>query len=159
MSQTTSSLQGMVRVAESVMVSRPPAEVFAVLADPAAAARWQQGVDGVRMVTGGPPGPGSRMSGTREYAGLRLGFTTEITEWDPPRRLAFRSVGAPVRVDGSQALEAVPGGTRVTATLDLRVGGLGLLRLTDRVADRVAAELRRDLAALKALLEGGAATA
>lgn len=148
----------MVRVAESVLVSRPAAEVFAVLADPGAAVRWQHGVEGVRMVTDGPPGLGSRMTGTREYAGLRLGFTSEITGWDPPRRLAFRSVGAPVQIEGAQSLDAVPDGTRVTATLELRVGRLSLLRLTDLVTERVAAELRRDLAALKALLEGTATT-
>lgn len=144
----------MVRVAESVLVARPAAEVFAVLADPGAAPRWQRGVEGVRLLTDGPPGPGSRMAGTREYAGVKLGFTSEVTGWDPPRRFAFRSVGAPVRVEGGYALEDDPGGTRVTATLDLRVGGLSLLRLTERVTERVAAELRRDLAALKALVEG-----
>lgn len=141
------------------MVSRPVAEVFALLADPSAAARWQHGVDGVRALTDGPPGLGSRLSGTRAYAGLRVAYTTEITVWDPPRRLAFRALGAPVRVSGEMALETVPDGTRVTATLDLRVGGLGLLGLTDRVGERVAAELRRDLASLKELLEGGTATA
>ncbi len=149
----------MVRVAESVVVARPAAEVFAVLADPEAAALWQHGVNGVRAVTDGPPGLGSRLSGTRAYAGLRVAYTTEITVWDPPRRLAFRAMGAPVRVSGELALEGAEGGTRVTATLDLRVGGLSLLGLTDRVADRVAAELRRGLAALKVLLEGGLATA
>lgn len=141
------------------MVSRPVAEVFALLADPAAAGRWQHGVNGVRALTDGPPGLGSRLSGTRAYAGLRVAYTTEITAWDPPRRLAFRALGAPVRVSGEMALETVPDGTRVTATLDLRVGGLGLLGLTDRVGERVAAELRRDLASLKELLEGGTATA
>lgn len=146
----------MVRVAESVLVARPAAEVFAVLADPGAAARWQHGVEGVRLLTDGPAGPGSRMAGTREYAGLRLGFTSEITGWEPPRRLAFRSVGAPVQVEGGYGLDDTEGGTRVTATLDLRVGGLSLLRLTERITDRVAAELRRDLDALKALVEGGA---
>lgn len=149
----------MVRVAESVLVRQLADEVFSVLADPAAAVRWQHGVDGVRMVTEGPPGLGSRMAGTREYAGLRLGFTTEITGWDPPRRITFRAVGAPVQVDGGYVLDEEADGTRVTATLDLQVGLLSVLRLTDRVAERVAAELRRDLAALKTLVEGEAASA
>lgn len=149
----------MVRVAESVLIRQPAAAVFAVLADPSAAARWQGGVDAVRVVGEGPPGLGSRMSGTREYAGVRLGFTTEVTGWDPPHRLAFRSVGAPVQAEGGYVLEAEAGGTRVTATLDLRVGLLSLLRLDDRVTERVAAELRRDLAALAALLDGQAVSA
>ncbi len=139
------------RVEEAVVVAREPAEVFAVLTDPGMVERWQQGVTGTRVE--GPAGVGSRMSGTREFAGMRVAWTTEVTAWDPPRRLAFRSVGTPVRLTGDQVLTAVPGGTRVTASMEFAVPAFGLLRLSDRVGERVAAELRRDLAALKALVE------
>jgi uncharacterized membrane protein len=144
----------MPRVEERIVVGRPVAAVFAVATDPAAMPRWQHGVVEARRDGDGPPGVGSRMTGSREYAGVRMGWTTEITAWDPPRRMAFRSVGGPLRAAGEQTFAPAPGGTAVTLALDLAVPRIGLLRLGDRVVERVAEELRRDLAALKQLCEG-----
>jgi uncharacterized membrane protein len=143
-----------VRVVEAVVIAGDIEEVFAITAEPGTMARWQRGVSGVRRLEGGPVGLGSRLAGVRGYAGMRVGWTSVITAWEPPWRLAFRSAGGPVRLRGEQRFAPVAGGTQVTATLEADVGVLGLLGLDDKVRERVATELRGDLAALKRLIEG-----
>jgi uncharacterized protein YndB with AHSA1/START domain len=142
------------RVCETVVIAGDPARVFAATADPATMPRWQRGVSGVRRLEDGPVGVGSRLIGIREYAGMRMRWASVLTAWDPPRLLAFRSAGGSLRVRGVQRFAPTPGGTRLEATLEVEVGMLGFLRLTDMVRERVAAELRGDLQELKRFIEG-----
>lgn len=143
----------MARVEERVVIAASPAEVFAVATDAEAMAAWQRGVGEARRVGDGATGVGSRLRGTREYAGVRIGWTSEVTAWEPPRRMAFRSVGGPLRLHGEQTFAPSPGGTLLTYAIDVAVPRIGVVRLGDRVVARIAEEVRRDLAALKALVE------
>ncbi len=142
------------RVCETVVIAGEPAKVFATTADPVTMPRWQRGVSDVRRLEAGPVGVGSRLTGVREYAGMRMRWTSVLTEWDPPRLLAFRSAGGPLRMRGVQRFEPAPGGVLLEATLEMEFGALVLLGLNDMVRTRVANELRGDLQALKRLIEG-----
>jgi hypothetical protein len=81
--------------------------------------------------------------------------TYEMTEWDPPRRAAFRVLNGPIRAVGVPTAEPL-GENRSRVTLELDFEGRGLAKLLLPLARRDAAkQVTRDQAALKARLEAG----
>ncbi len=143
-------------VEASEIVRAEAGAVFTLATDPARMAQWQAGVADVVVDDDAPQaGVGSRLSGTRAYGGLRLPFTFEVTEWQPPRRYAFTSVEGPVRMRGEQRVEPRPEGCEVTLALEVRLPGAGLLGAANPLRARVRAALSEDLAALRRLAEDG----
>ena len=136
----------------AVEIARPPAEVYAYLADPTHLPDWQEDVQEVRDAPGGPLGPGAIFTEVRSFLGKRAESTLEVTAAEPGRELSPRTAGGPVRVEIRHLLEPAGEGTliRVEAEADAgKLFGLGgpLLR---KAAERKA---RSDFARLKALLE------
>ena len=72
----------------------------------------------VHQVTEGPMAVGTRYASTYRFFGREETVTTELTELDPPRRMAWQQVGTGSLAinDGSYALEAAGDGTRFTVT-------------------------------------------
>jgi uncharacterized protein YndB with AHSA1/START domain len=141
----------------SITIRRSPEDVFAFVADGTTAAQWRPGVTDIRLTSG--TGLGARYEqGVKGPGGRRIAADYEITSWDPPRRLAFAAVAGPVRPTGSYVLEGVPEGTRLTFSLDARVGGLKGLFMGRAVQGSMDAEMAA-LDRLKAVLEATAATA
>jgi len=136
----------------AVEIARPPAEVYAYLADPTHLPDWQEDVQEVRDAPGGPLVPGAIFTEVRSFLGKRAESTLEVTAAEPGRELSLRTVAGPVRVEIRHLLEPAGEGTliRVEAEADAgKLFGLGgpLLR---KAAERKA---RSDFARLKALLE------
>ena len=136
----------------AVEIARPPAEVYAYLADPTHLPDWQEDVQDVRDAPGGPLGRGAIFTEVRSFLGKRAESTLEVTAAEPGRELSLRTVAGPVRVEIRHLLEPAGEGTliRVEAEADAgKLFGLGgpLLR---KAAERKA---RSDFARLKALLE------
>jgi len=136
----------------AVEIARPPAEVYAYLADPTHLPDWQEDVQEVRDAPGGPLGPGAIFTEVRSFLGKRAESTLEVTAAEPGRELSLRTVAGPVRVEIRHLLEPAGEGTliRVEAEADAgKLFGLGgpLLR---KAAERKA---RSDFARLKALRE------
>jgi hypothetical protein len=76
-----------------------------------------------------------------------------VTEDEPNRRQAVKTISGSLRWGGGRTFEAIPGGTGITFSGGGRAGGFfGLAEpLLLRAAQR---SLRTDLASLKRLLEG-----
>jgi hypothetical protein len=72
----------------------------------------------VHQASEGSMGVGTRYESTYRFFGREEQVTTELTELDPPRRMAWRQVGSGSLVinEGSYDLEAAAGGTRFTVT-------------------------------------------
>ena len=85
-------------------------------------------------------------------------FTLEVTEHDPPNRLAFRGIDGPVRPQGRITFEPLDGGqrTRYSAELDFEGHGLGKLLVPLVVRRQAEKEMPANLRNLKQRLEGGA---
>jgi len=137
----------------AVEIERPPAEVYAYLADPTHLPDWQADVEEVRDAPGGPLSAGALFTEVRSFLGKRAVSTLEVTAAEPGRELALRTVSGPVEVTIRHLLEPSGDGTRVRVEADADAGtllGLGgpLLR---RAAERRA---RSDFGRLKSLLEG-----
>ena len=142
-----------IRYELAIEIARPPAEVYAYLADPTHLREWQQDVEEVRDAPGGPLAVGGAFTEVRSFLGKRAESTLEVTVAEPGKELSLATVSGPVPVSIRHRLEQVGEGTLVLVEVEADAGtllGLGgpLLR---RAAERRA---RSDFGRLKSLLEG-----
>ena len=150
----------MIKVEQSITINRPVAEVFAFVADQANAPRWQSGILEVRRTTEGPIGAGTGYTFVRKLMGRRLEASNEYVEYEPNRKIVFRSTSGPMNFRAGYLTEAMPGGggTRLTSWIEMQPRGFAGL-----AEPLIASSLRRDVKAnlieLKALLVRGIVTA
>ena len=148
----------MSKIVESIEIGRVPADVFAYMDQLERHAEWQGSIVSSTRETDGPVGVGTRATDVRRVPGGKQSVTYEITEHDPPRRVAFKGVNGPVRPVGTVMIEPVgEGRSRLTLELDLQ--GHGLLGMIFALLARSQArkEVPQDQQRLKERLESGAA--
>jgi uncharacterized membrane protein len=139
----------------AVEIARSPEDVFAYLSDLGRHGEWQEQIVSVTVETEGPTGVGSRAREIRKVPGGKRDLAYEITEFEAPRRVAFKGVNGPVRVLGAVTVEGLEqgSGSRVTIHLDFESQGL-FGKLVAPLARRQAAkQVPRDHAMLKERLE------
>jgi carbon monoxide dehydrogenase subunit G len=143
-------------ISESILIQRPPDDVFDFVTDPTKTALWQTTVDESRQVTPGPMAVGTRTTDVRRFLGRRIESQWEVVEHDPPRRSAVRGVSGPIPFTGTYTLEPVEGGaTRFTSSVELDAHGF--FKLAEPIFAGIARrEVRSNLGHLKDLLEAGA---
>jgi uncharacterized protein YndB with AHSA1/START domain len=142
-------------ITESTEIDRRPEEVFAYLDELDRHGEWQGAIITTRVETEGPTRVGSRAVDTRKIPGGKRDITYEVTEHDPPHRVAFRGVDGPVRPVGTVTVEPLGDGSRSRVTLELDLQGHGIGKLFAPLARRQAAkEVPHDQAKLKERLEG-----
>ena len=108
-----------------VVVERPPAEVFAFLADAENDRAWRPGVLDIERVSGDGPGAGARYrQGIKGPGGRRIDADVETTAYEPDRLVGFRATAGPVRPEGRYELAPSGGGTRVRFALHAELRGL-----------------------------------
>jgi uncharacterized protein YndB with AHSA1/START domain len=113
----------MPQAASQTTIARPREEVFAYLANAENDRAWRPGVLEIARVSG--EGAGARYRQVvAGPGGRRIDADIEVTHYEPPARLAFRTLAGPVRPVGSYELEEVACGTRVRFTLTAELGGL-----------------------------------
>ena len=139
----------------SVTIRRPSADVYRVLTTPELTPRWSSNAVAERMTTPGPIRVGSRRQATvRRVGGGTTENEIEVTELEPERRIAVRSVTAPVPFTSAWTFAPVDEGTRVDWRWDFEMNGW--LRPFDRLLGAVFARtFGRDLGRLKSLMESG----
>ncbi len=146
----------MTPIREQIEIARPPEDVFAYLDDLSRHGEWQSQIESIRVETDGPTRVGTRAVETRRLPVGSREFPYEITEHDPPRRVAFQVTDGPVRPVGRINLEPTGTGTRYSMELDFEGHGVGkvMAPLAQREARK---QVPLDLARLKERLESGAA--
>lgn len=144
----------MAPITTTAEIDRPPDEVFAYVIDPSTFPEWQQGV-----VSGHMDAPttrvGSKCTTVRRIGGRQRVVTTEITEYDPPRRWADRGIEGPIRAVVGVTVEPLTDGSRsrLTITLDFTGHGIGRLLVPLVVRRQAAAEMPANMTRLKQRLE------
>jgi uncharacterized protein YndB with AHSA1/START domain len=146
----------MAPVAATIEIARPASEVFAYVIDPSTMPVWQEG-----CVSGHLDTPSTRVGSTcttvRRIGGREREFTTEITDYDPPKRWADRGLDGPIRAIVSVKVEPLAGGSqsRVTIEVDFTGHGIGKLLVPLVVRRQAAREMPDNMRRLKQALESG----
>jgi carbon monoxide dehydrogenase subunit G len=138
-----------VKLEHSVRISRPPADVYAYLADPSNLPEWQSAVEEVTW-QGGVARAGDRFRETRVFLGRRAASTVEVTAATPGTEFSIAASAGRVVIAARHLLEAVGEGTCVRIELEAE----NVPRLVAGVATRAAGrQAEADLTRLKERLE------
>ena len=144
-----------VDVSTEILIQRPREIVAAYASDPDNVPHWYINIKSVEWKTPRPASAGSRIAFVAHFLGRRLSYTYEIVELVPGERLVMRTAEGPFPMETSYRWQATPeGATRMT----LRNCGspTGFSRcVAPFMVSAIRRANRKDLAALKALLEGG----
>ena len=142
-----------VDVSSEIVIQRPRHEVAEYASNPDHAPAWYVNIKTVEWKTDPPVKVGSQIAFVAHFLGRRLAYTYEVTELVPGERFVMRTAQGPFPMETTYTWEtAADGGTRMT----LRNRGIpaGFSRLVAPfMARAVRSANRKDLAALKALLE------
>jgi uncharacterized membrane protein len=133
-------------------IERPPEQVAEFAMNPDNDRRWIGALKSVTKLTDGPAGVGTQVERVASFLGRSIEYVNEITEYEPPHRLAMRSVKAPFEMTVVYEFEPAPGGTLARIQTGGDASGfynLATPLLSRMVRRGVAGDLRR----LKATLE------
>lgn len=142
----------MYKFESSVYIQRPPEEVFEYYSDPSNQRNWQSGVESAEWTSEGPHGAGSTLKSVSNFLGRKIEADLEITAWDPPRQMAYKTVNGPMPFETTATLEAQGDGTLLTHQVQGEFGGFFKLAegLVGKQAQRT---IETSAEALKLLLE------
>ena len=145
----------MAPITVSVDVARPADQAFAYVTDPRHMPEWQQGCRSGEL-DGPTTHVGSRCTTVRRIGGGERAVTTEITEYDPPRRWADRGIDGPIRALVVVTVEPLGDGSqsRVQIEIDFTGHGIGKLLVALFVRRQAAKEMRGNISRLRQRLEG-----
>lgn len=148
-----------VDVVTEIVINRPRGQVATYAGDPSNAPRWYGNIESVEWKTPPPVRVGSRMAFVAHFLGRTLAYTYEIVELAPGERLVMRTAEGPFPMETTYTWEHA-GQDATRMTLRNRGEPTGFSKVGAPV---MAAAMRRanrkDLATLKALLEGRPAPA
>jgi uncharacterized membrane protein len=143
-----------VKVNHTVQIDRSPEEVFAFVADFENLPRWQKSVITAHKVTEGPIRVGSKFTEDVRILGRNVESTGEVTALEPNRRMEFDLTSkGPIECKAQFTFAAAAGGTSLSLDGDFRLKGLWKL-MTPMAAGEIRRETRKELEALKTVLEG-----
>jgi uncharacterized membrane protein len=143
-------------IVDSIEINRRPEDVFAYVDDLSRHGEWQENIVSTKVETDGPTRVGTRATNRRRVPGGERDISFEVTEHDPPRKVAFRGTNGPVRPLGTVTFEPLDGGarTRLTLDFDLKGRGIGLL-FAPLARSNARKEIPKDHRKLKEILERG----
>ena len=142
----------MIKESFTMEVMRPLEEVFAYVSNFRNNPKWQDGLEETKQTPDGPTAVGTKSTDVRMFLGQRMESVIEVTEFEPNKRLAFKSVGGPIQFKSVQTFESIPGGTRSAMTFEAEPGGFFKLA-EPMVAGAMKKSLEASTVKLKALLE------
>lgn len=141
------------RMEHTVVIQRPPSDVFAYLTDMSKLPEWQSSaseasVDGEMKL-------GARVREVRSLLGRRGESTLEVTAFEPERKFSLRVVSGPLPFEVRHTLTKQNGGTRLDWIGEADTSKFPRFAVR-MVAGAVEAQFKADLERLKSLLEAGA---
>ncbi|WP_236674918.1 SRPBCC family protein [Piscinibacter sp. HJYY11] len=125
---TEAPVRSYVNVQASIVIHRPPSEVFAFVSDAENDVHWRSEVVSMKNLTAPPHRVGTRTLEVAKVLGKQLETTTEITEFVPGERMARHTVTGLTPVVTARAVEPVADGARFTYQLTADVTDVFLFR-------------------------------
>ena len=111
----------------TIQVSKPPAEVFAYIADLENAPQWVPDLVSVTKVSAGVVGVGTRYDEVVRMGGKESTAELEVTEYEPDRTFAHKGQGGPAHFTGRFIVEPDKGGTRLRHEYTVEMTGFAKL--------------------------------
>jgi uncharacterized membrane protein len=150
----------MIKVQDSIIISKPVEQVFAFAANYENDPQWRAEVSQLRYSSGGAVKVGSQAVEVSQVVGQRLETTTEVTQYEPNRKVVSKSISGPVPIVTYREFEMVPNGTRFTYVLEGDESGVLLFRLLRPILARwyqgqIGAYLRKLKQILEAKISNG----
>ena len=145
-----------VDVVTETVIQRPAADVAAFASEPDNAPIWYENIKAVEWKTPPPLAVGSRVAFVAHFLGRRLAYTYEIVELVPGAKLVMRTAEGPFPMETSYEWTS-EAGAATRMTLRNRGTPSGFSRwMSPFMASAMRRANRKDLARLKAVLEGAA---
>jgi uncharacterized membrane protein len=145
----------MIKIELSVVINRPIEEVFDFTTNLDNASLFQPDVLESKQTSDGPIGVGTTWQEVRHMLGRRIESTNVVTEYEPNKKLFFKTASGPIPVEGGYTFESVEGGTKMS--IHGQAETTGFFKLADPlVASTVKRQLEASSATLKELLEAQA---
>ncbi len=142
----------MAKIETGIQIDRALENVYAYATNVDNMTQWLGAVVEAERLTDGPLGVGTRIRAVGKMLGRRMDSVAEVTALEPNARFAFKIASGPFTSHNSDAFESVAGGTKVTDTVEIELGGI--LGLADSLMGRMMRrQFEANLAALKARLE------
>ena len=143
-----------VDVSSQETIRRPRRDVAEYASNPDNVPTWYVNIKTVEWKTPPPVGVGSQIAFVAQFLGRRLAYTYEVVEWVPDERFVMQTAEGPFPMKTTYTWEtADDGGTRMTLRNQGTPTGFSRL-VAPFMARAVRHANRKDLAALKRLLEG-----
>ena len=144
---------------ETVVIARPPGEVFDFLTQAENLPRWDSSMLECAQVGVGAVAVGTRYRGASKILGRRIEWITEVVELVPGVRAVSRSVAGPLTFTVSYEVSASPAGTTLRYRLAAESGLDGAFgRAMEPIVQRAQTKVvQANLGTLARLLEQRAA--
>jgi uncharacterized membrane protein len=144
-----------VDVSTEILIRRPRDEVAEYASNPANAPAWYVNIKSVEWKTPPPVRVGSQIAFVAHFLGRRIAYTYEVAELVAGKRFVMRTAQGPFPMETTYAWETTAdGSTRMTLRNRGRPAGFSRL-VAPFMAGAMRRANRKDLAALKKLLESG----
>ena len=147
----------------SAVLDTPIEDVWDFVSDVTNQDQWVAGMSGSAVVGGGAIGVGSEVMGTSRFRGQDDTLTVEVTEFDPPRRVSWRSTSGGafpfitqivLTAQGEQATRFAYGVTTISNSMASALMMGPLRPVMGLISNRM---LREEVADLRAALDAAAA--
>ena len=134
------------------MIYRPVKQVFDFVSAPENDFRWQYGTLAAARLPDGANRLGSFFRTIGHLLGQRMQGVFEVTEYEPNRKYAFRSISGPLHIQTCYTFEVASVSTRISITTQAHA--TSLFEMNERLLERkMKKQLKENLTLLKDLLE------
>jgi len=143
-----------IKIEKGININRPQLEVFEFISNPTNDARWQSSTQSAEWTSEGPPDVGSTIRHVGRFMGRDTISTEEVTSWDPPNKMAIKSLSGPFPLELSTRLEPKETGTHLTVVVQAEMGGIFKIA-EGLISKQMGKQFDAALESLKVLLEEG----
>ena len=142
----------MINLHVSTMIYRPIEQVFNFVSTPENDFQWQYGTLAAARLPDGADRLGSFFRTIGHLVGHRLQGIFEVTEYEPNRKYAFRSISGPLHLHTCYTFEIATDGTKISITTQAHT--TSPFEMNERLLERkMRKQLKENLLLLKELLE------
>jgi hypothetical protein len=142
----------MIHLHVSTMIYRPVKQVFDFVSAPENDFQWQYGTLAAARLPDGASRRGSFFRTIGHLMGQRMQSVFEVTEYEPNRKYAFRSISGPLHLQTCYNFDVSSGSTKISITT--QANATSLFKMNERLLERkMKKQLKENLILLKDLLE------